>query len=82
MRPGVSLGPDRNDRLSACPVARIFTEVPPMSMTKTRLTRGRRRATALRDDFRCRIAVRLRLPANDDLTLARFMFAVVVIQVS
>src|SRR5262249_855589 len=35
MRLGVSFGPDRNDRLSGCPVARIFTEVPPTSMTST-----------------------------------------------
>src|SRR5438045_2321748 len=37
IRLGVSVGPDRNDRLSVCPVARIFTDVPPTSMTNTRL---------------------------------------------
>ena len=40
MRLGVRAGPDRNDRLSVSPLTRIFTEVPPTSMTSTLLTKG------------------------------------------
>jgi hypothetical protein len=36
----VSIGPDRNDRISDCPLAKIFTEVPPTSMTRTLLPDG------------------------------------------
>src|SRR5260370_34426669 len=32
---GVSVGPETNSRCSSCPVARIFTWVPPTSMTRT-----------------------------------------------
>src|SRR3974390_1704798 len=47
IRPGVSIGPDRKDRLSVCPVARIFTEVPPTSMTSTFLMEERLAAGCL-----------------------------------
>src|SRR6266850_5856310 len=32
---GVSVGPEANSRCSSCPVARVFTWVPPMSTTRT-----------------------------------------------
>src|SRR5215467_4373029 len=35
IRLGVKVGPDGNDRRSVCPVARILTEVPPISTTST-----------------------------------------------
>src|SRR5262245_47438768 len=35
IRLGVNVGPDGNERRSACPVARILTEVPPTSTTST-----------------------------------------------
>src|SRR5882724_3446282 len=35
IRWGVSVGPETNSRGSSCPVARIFTWVPPMSTTRT-----------------------------------------------
>jgi NADPH-dependent 2,4-dienoyl-CoA reductase/sulfur reductase-like enzyme len=35
---GVSVGPDKNDRRSLCPVARILTELPPTSTASTALT--------------------------------------------
>src|SRR4051794_36887784 len=73
IRLGVSFGPERNDRLSDCPVARIFTEVPPTSTTKTLCARFRPPAAALRDlnVSVCRVAARLRLPTDGDLTLTR-----------
>src|SRR5262249_12107345 len=36
---GVSFGPDGSFRCILCPLARILTEVPPMSTTSTFLTR-------------------------------------------
>src|SRR6202047_2742535 len=38
IRLGVSVGPDKNDRRSLCPVARILTELPPTSTASTALT--------------------------------------------
>src|SRR6266446_1165614 len=53
IRLGVSVGPDANARRSCCPVARIFTEVPPTSTTSTfrlgdDLTRPARLAGSIR----------------------------------
>jgi len=75
IRAGVSLGPDGNDRPSVCPVARIFSEVPPMSTTSALLIVERVAATSVIKDLRvisapsCRMVARLRLAANDDLTV-------------
>jgi len=71
----VSLGLDANDRASVCPVVRIFIEVPPMSTTSTLLTAGRLAVSFLIEDLRvifppsCRIVARLRLAADEDLTV-------------
>src|SRR5262245_2615825 len=57
---GVNVGPDKNERFSFCPLARILTEVPPTSTTNTfpaadvfatsaRSGRPRRRWAARRD---------------------------------
>src|SRR6516165_7223098 len=73
IRPGVSVGPDRKDRISVCPLARIFTEVPPTSMTSTFLPEGSLASTSLIKDPRatsarvCPIVARPRLAAGDDL---------------
>src|SRR5512132_347419 len=41
MRCGVRFGPETNFRGSFCPVARIFTWVPPTSMTRTPMAMSR-----------------------------------------
>src|SRR5262245_42887253 len=75
IRPGVSVRPDRKDRISVCPLARTFTEVPPTSMTSTVLPEGPLASTSLIKEPRaasartCPIVARLRLAEDDDLTL-------------
>src|SRR5262249_39837792 len=75
IRLGVSIGPDRNDRTSVCPLARIFTEVPPTSMTSTFLPEGPLASPSLIKDPSaasgrpCRVLERLRVAIGDDLTL-------------
>src|SRR6516162_1374648 len=75
IRTGVSVGPDRKDRISVCPLARIFTEVPPTSMTSTFLPEGRLASTCLIKDpsaasaGACPIVARPRLAAGGDLAL-------------
>src|SRR6516162_6850991 len=74
IRTGVSVGPDRKDRISVCPLARIFTEVPPTSMTSTFLPEGPLASTCLIKDptasaGACPIVARPRLAAGDDLAL-------------
>src|SRR6516164_11822631 len=69
-----SVGPDRKDRISVCPLARIFTEVPPTSMTSTFLPEGPLASTCLIKDptasaGACPIVARPRLAAGDDLAL-------------
>src|SRR5262245_27796204 len=51
MRWGVRFGPETNLRDSSCPVARIFTWVPPTSMTRTPVAMSRAPSLAgLRED--------------------------------
>src|SRR5262245_35327113 len=75
IRPGVSVRPDRKDRISDCPLARVFTEAPPTSMTRTFLPEGPLASTSLIKDPRaasartCPTVARLRLAEGDDLTL-------------
>src|SRR6516225_1139174 len=75
IRPGVSVGPDRKARISVCPLARIFTEVPPTSMTSTFLREGPLARTSLDKDPSAACAraspfvAHPRLAAGDDLTL-------------
>src|SRR6516162_7322597 len=74
IRTGVSVGPDRKDRISVCPLARIFTEVPPTSMTSTFLPEEPLASTCLIKDptasaGACPIVARPRLAAGDDLAL-------------
>src|SRR6516165_1980862 len=75
IRTGVSVGPDRKDRISVCPLPRIFTEVPPTSMTSTFLPEGPLASTSLIKDRSgasagaCPIVARPRLAAGDDLAL-------------
>src|SRR6516225_10403329 len=80
IRLGVSVGPDRKDRLSVCPVARIFTEVPPTSMTSTFLRLERRTAACLARDpgvpsalYCCAFAFS-RLVPNIELTVIALSF--------
>src|SRR6516165_8510899 len=74
IRVGVSVGPDRNDRIAVCPLARIFTEVPPTSTTSTFLPEESLASTSLIRDPNsasngaCRIVARSRLTADNDLT--------------
>src|SRR6516162_6103802 len=60
IRPGVSVGPDRKDRISVCPLARIFTEVPPTSLIKDPSAACPRASP---------FVAHPRLAAGDDLTL-------------
>jgi hypothetical protein len=69
------VGPDKNDRISDCPLARICTEVPPTSSDQHALARRRpgkrisiKDATAGSARAFCD-AKRLRLPEPDDLVL-------------
>jgi hypothetical protein len=74
IRAGVRVGPERNDRLCVSPVARILTELPPMSTTSTRSAGERLAAVGLVEEWRKvpfkaeASFARLRLAPGDELT--------------